>query len=204
MKRIVQNVFFMFASISELIIAAIMFLAIAIITVKFAYLTFFVEGYFDSINSLSSFLYNTMNIVIGIEFIKMLVRPTPGNVIEVLLFATSRMIIMSHNSVFEMAIGILCIGVLFAIKKFLFIHFEETSSTLYQGTQKVKLVNLVERVQIPMDKGSTLREVLEKVLTEKEEPIEIDATVLFNGVGLKVANMEDGKICRVEIIKQIS
>ena len=103
-----------------------------------------------------------------------------------------------------MAIGILCIGVLFAIKKFLFIHFEETSSTLYQGTQKVKLVNLVERVQIPMDKGSTLREVLEKVLTEKEEPIEIDATVLFNGVGLKVANMEDGKICRVEIIKQIS
>ena len=200
MKKIVQNGFFMIASISELIIAAIMFLAIAIITIKFAYLTFFVEGYFDSINSLSS----TMNIVIGIEFIKMLVKPTPGNVIEVLLFATSRMIIMSHNSVYEMAIGIVCIGILFAIKKFLFIHFEETSSTLYQGSQKVKLVNLVERVQIPMDQGSTLREVLEKTLTEKNEPIEIDATVLFHGVGLKIANMEDGKICRVEIIKQIS
>ena len=65
-------------------------------------------------------------------------------------------------------------------------------------------MNLVERVQIPMDKGSTLREVLEKALTEKDEPIEIDATVLFHGVGLKIANMEDGKICRVEIIKQIS
>ena len=204
MKKIVQNGFFMIASISELIIAAIMFLAIAIITIKFAYLTFFVEGYFDSINSLSSFLYNTMNIVIGIEFIKMLVKPTPGNVIEVLLFATSRMIIMSHNSVFEMAIGIVCIGILFAIKKFLFIHFEETSSTLYQGSQKVKLVNLVERVQIPMDQGSTLKKKKKKTLTEKNEPIEIDATVLFHGVGLKIANMEDGKICRVEIIKQIS
>lgn len=204
MKRIVQNIFFMLASISELIIAGIMFLAIAIITIKFAYLIFFVDGYFDSINSLTSFLYNTMNIVIGIEFIKMLVKPTPGNVIEVLLFATSRMIIMSHNNVVEMAIGIVCIGILFAIKKFLFIHFEETTSTLYQGAQKIKLVNLVERVQIPMDRGSTLREVLENSLAENNESVEIDATVFFHGVALKIANMEEGKICRVEIIKEVA
>lgn len=79
MRKFIQNSFFMLASIAELIIAGIMFMALAIITIKFAYVIFFVPGYFDSINSLSSFLYNTMNIVIGIEFIKMLVKPTPEN-----------------------------------------------------------------------------------------------------------------------------
>jgi len=126
MKKLVQNSFFTMASVAELIIAGIMFLALGIITIKFAYLIFFVPGYFDSINSLSSFLYNTMNIVIGIEFIKMLVKPTPENVIEVLLFATSRQIIMSHAKVMDMAIGVVCIAILFAIKKFLVVKQAET------------------------------------------------------------------------------
>lgn len=203
MRKFIQNSFFLLASIAELIIAAIMFMALAIITIKFAYLIFFVPGYFDSINSLSSFLYNTMNIVIGIEFIKMLVKPTPENVIEVLLFATSRQIIMSHADVSDMAIGIVCIGILFAIKKFLFVHQEETCYSLYRAGHKVKFVNRVEKVKIPLDKGSTLRDVMENELGNRNEKISIDSTIYYNGVALKVANIENGKISSVEIIKEI-
>ncbi len=202
MKKLIQNSFFMMATVAELIIAGIMFLALGIITIKFAYLIFFVPGYFDSINSLSSFLYNTMNIVIGIEFIKMLVKPTPENVIEVLVFATSRQIIMSHAKVLDMAIGIVCIAILFAIKKFLFIDHEETCCSLYRATHKVKFVNKAEKVKIPLDKGNTLRDVLENELASRNEVIDIDATVYYNGVILKVANIQNGIISSVEIIKE--
>ena len=109
---------------------------------------------------------------------------------------------MSHAKVLDMAIGIVCIAILFAIKKFLFIDHEETCCSLYRATHKVKFVNKAEKVKIPLDKGNTLRDVLENELASRNEVIDIDATVYYNGVILKVANIQNGIISSVEIIKE--
>lgn len=58
-------------------------------------------------------------LIIGVEFTKMLCKHTPETVIEVLLFATARQVILSHGSVLNTLIGASAIAVLFAVKKFL-------------------------------------------------------------------------------------
>ncbi len=71
---------------------------------------------------LDTFLGQALGLVVGVEFIKMLIRHTPGAVIEVLLFAIARQLIVYHTSTLETLIGILAVGCAFAIRKFLFVE----------------------------------------------------------------------------------
>ena len=61
------------------------------------------------------------NLIIGVEFIKMLAKHTPGSAIEVLLFAIARQMVVEHTSPLENLIGIVTIALIFAIRKFLFV-----------------------------------------------------------------------------------
>jgi hypothetical protein len=68
------------------------------------------------------FLENTLELVIGIEFIKMLVKHTPGSVIEVLLFAISRHAILEGGNAVSNLLTVCAIAVIFAIRRFLYIE----------------------------------------------------------------------------------
>lgn len=71
-------------------------------------------------SAFSKFLGNAFQIVIGIEFIKMLCKHTPATVVEVLMFAIARQMVVEHATPLE---NLICIGgitVLFAIRRFLF------------------------------------------------------------------------------------
>ena len=60
-----------------------------------------------------------MDIVIGLEFVKLLMHLTPGNILEVLTMALSRGIIVNHGSAVENLMSIACIIALFAAKRYL-------------------------------------------------------------------------------------
>jgi len=59
------------------------------------------------------------NLVIGIEFTKMLCKHTPETVIDVLLFTIARQMVMSHERTIDMLVGVLAIAGLFVARKFL-------------------------------------------------------------------------------------
>jgi hypothetical protein len=61
----------------------------------------------------------TLNLVIGVEFTKMLIKHTPESVVDVLLFAIARQMVIYHERTLDLLIGVLAIAGLFAIKKFL-------------------------------------------------------------------------------------
>lgn len=67
-----------------------------------------------------TFLYDSLNLVIGIEFVKMLIKHTPESVIEVLVFAIARKLIVGHASNIELFIDIIAITLLFVIRKYLY------------------------------------------------------------------------------------
>lgn len=69
---------------------------------------------------LSDFLGSAFQIVIGVEFIKMLCKHTPATVVEVLMFAIARQMVVEHTSPIETLICIVGITILFAIRRFLF------------------------------------------------------------------------------------
>ena len=66
-------------------------------------------------------LEQAFNLVIGIEFIKMLAKHTPGSAIEVLLFAMARQLVIGHMTPVENLLGVIAIGIIFIIRKFLFV-----------------------------------------------------------------------------------
>lgn len=81
-------------------------------------------------NGLQAFLSTAFTVVIGIEFLKMLSRHNLGSVVEVLLFAISRQMIIEHTSPTENLLMVAAIAALFLIRKFLFIPGLDDKQTL--------------------------------------------------------------------------
>ena len=74
------------------------------------------SAYFTDVNHL---LHNLLNIVVGIEFVRMIIDTTPANILEVLTVAITRHVILSHDDPWSNMACIACIAGLFAIRRFL-------------------------------------------------------------------------------------
>ena len=109
--------------ILELIIAALAIIVLVAALALEIYSIFTSDGYFSDINH---FLHNILTIVVGLEFVRMLIDMTPGNTLEVLIMATARHIIMNHDDKWTLLIGIICIAGLFATRRFLIRRSEMT------------------------------------------------------------------------------
>ena len=71
--------------------------------------------------SLIGFLKYTINILIAIELIRVLCNQTLDTIVEILLIAITRELIIEHMTTWEMLFGIVAVGVLFLIRKYLFV-----------------------------------------------------------------------------------
>ena len=80
------------------------------------YKMFTLDGYFSGADT---YLHNVLTIVVGLEFVRMLINLTPANTLEVLIVAIARQVIVDHSSSVSNIVCVLCIGGLFAIRKFL-------------------------------------------------------------------------------------
>ena len=80
----------------------------------------FTNGDVDQ-SKFETFFANIMSMVVGLEFVKMLVRQTPAAVLDVLLFAVARQIIIYHHSALDNLVGVIAVAGLFAIRKYLFV-----------------------------------------------------------------------------------
>ena len=68
---------------------------------------------------LNQYLHNVLTIVVGLEFVRMLIDTTPANVLEVLTVAITRHVILSHDDPWSNLACIACIAGLFAIRRYL-------------------------------------------------------------------------------------
>ena len=100
----------------EFIIAAMTLIVLLGMLGLEVYKMFTVDGYFTSLNE---FLHNILTIVVGLEFVRMLVDMTPANTLEVLIVAISRHVILSHDDPLSNVACVLCIAGLFATRRFL-------------------------------------------------------------------------------------
>ena len=72
--------------------------------------------YFTDVNHM---LHNLLTIVVGLEFVRMLIDTTPANILEVLTVAITRHVVLSHDDPWSNLACIACIAGLFAIRRFL-------------------------------------------------------------------------------------
>ena len=73
----------------------------------------------DYFSSLDHFLHNILTIVVGLEFVRMLIDMTPANTLEVLIVAISRHVILNHDDPLSNLACVICIAGLFATRHFL-------------------------------------------------------------------------------------
>ena len=86
----------------------------------------------------SEFLGAVFGVVIGIEFLKMLCKPSSENIIEVLIFLVSRHMIVEKTTVMENLLSIVSIGILFFFRRFMVAtrpHGEHPAMELFGGSQ---------------------------------------------------------------------
>lgn len=100
----------------EFTIAVITLVVLAILIVSEVTKFFTVDSYFSASDV---YLKNMLTILIGLEFVRMLINLTAANTIEVLIVAIARQVIIDHSNALGTVSCVLCIAGLFAIRKFL-------------------------------------------------------------------------------------
>ena len=73
----------------------------------------------DYFSTLDNYLHNILTIVVGLEFVRMLIDLTPANTLEVLIVAIARHVILSHDDPLSNVACVVCIAGLFAIRRYL-------------------------------------------------------------------------------------
>lgn len=112
----ITKLFYRAVHILEYVIAVVTILVLVGLLGYEVVKMFTVEGYFDSADV---YLKHVLTIVVGLEFVRMLINLTPANTLEVLIVAIARQVIIDHGSPISNIASVLCLGGLFAIRRFL-------------------------------------------------------------------------------------
>ena len=98
--------------------------AIAAITLVALFVALGVEVYRmittpEFFSNIEPCLQSILTIVVGLEFVRMLIDTTPSNILEVLTVAITRHVILSHDDPLSNLACIACVAALFATRRFL-------------------------------------------------------------------------------------
>ena len=118
-----------------------------------------------------TFLERSLDIVIGIEFIKMLAKHSPGSSLEVLLYAIARHMVVGHDSALENLLSVCAIALIFVVRKFFFVpafgaHLPDGNPApdLSPRQSGIPAEELISRL-----KSRVAAEAAEAIPTEEEE-----------------------------------
>ena len=119
-KRIFRDQIAEAAGILEVVLSGIVLAALLMSIVPLVEL---MPGLLTDADSLEirTFLERALDIVIGIEFIKMLAKHSPGSSLEVLLYAIARHMVVGHESAMENLLSVSAIALIFIVRRFFFV-----------------------------------------------------------------------------------
>lgn len=119
----------------EICISAVVLIAIVITGVQVVREVFGLIENPNAHENFTVFMGYAFNLIIGVEFIRMLSRHTPGATIEVLMFAIARSMVVEHTSPLENLISVVTIALIFAIRKYLFVPSFDAAAVGPDGAQ---------------------------------------------------------------------
>lgn len=107
------------ARYTEIVLSIVILIVIALTGIRLIYTITEISVLDMDIDFFTEFLANALSLVVGVEFVKMLCRHSAQTVVEVLLFATARQMVVEHLDPVQTLIGIIGIAILFAVRKYL-------------------------------------------------------------------------------------
>ena len=115
-ERTVAHIFRRALRLIEWFIAVVTIVALLTALGLEIYEMFTVEDYFSDTHNV---LHSLLTIVVGLEFVRMLIDTTPANILEVLTVAITRHVVLTHEDPWSNIASVACIAGLFAIRRYL-------------------------------------------------------------------------------------
>lgn len=82
----------------------------------------------NSYGIFQKFLSHLLLLVVGLELALMLIKHTPANVLEVMLYAIARKMLIYTNTTTDILIGVIALGLVFIIDKYF--HTRDTKKVI--------------------------------------------------------------------------
>lgn len=192
------------AGFFEIFLSFVVLFAIFISSIDLVKSLFFAVMHYIQIGSdsfdFTIFLSAAIQLIIAVEFVKMLSNHSPASAIEVILFVIARRIIISESSNLEMLIGVFALAILFVIRKYLFKSGSRLDDGyLFKADTPVSDVVKICKVHIPIELGTTLAEVVENEFTRLDKTVREREKLVLEDVSILIYAMEDGKITVLEV-----
>ncbi len=191
MKQNIRANFVKFAGWMELFLSAVVLISIIVCSISVVNTIYisvkeYIQGAQNSLD-FRLFLALTIQLIIGVEFVKMLSNHSPASAIEVVVFVIAKRIIVDEGTSVEMLLGVVALALLFVVRKYLLgapPRLDE--GYLFKADTPVHEVEKVCKVHIPKALGTTLSEVVEnefarldKTVREREKLVLEDASIMI-------------------------
>lgn len=131
MKKKLNDIIYVISRYTEIVLSIILLIVIILLIFPVLYSFIKIPILEITLNQFTDFLGNALSLLIGVEFVKMLARHTAENLLEVLMFAIARQMVVEHLNMFETLIGVIALGTIFAIRKYLLMKTADSSGKLY-------------------------------------------------------------------------
>ena len=131
MKRKLNEIIYTISRYTEIVLSAVMLLVIITLIIPMLYNFIRIPLLDISPEQFTEFLGNALTLLIGVEFVKMLAKHTAENLLEVLMVAIARQMVVEHLNMVETLIGVVAIAVIFAIRKYLLLKAPENKEKTY-------------------------------------------------------------------------
>lgn len=131
MKKKLNDIIYVISRYTEIVLSIILLIVIILLIFPVLYNFIKIPILEITLNQFTDFLGNALSLLIGVEFVKMLARHTAENLLEVLMFAIARQMVVEHLNMFETLIGVIALGTIFSIRKYLLMKTADSSGKLY-------------------------------------------------------------------------
>ena len=119
MKRKLNEIIYTISRYTEIVLSAVMLLVIITLIIPMIYNFVSIPLLDITPEQFTQFLGNALTLLIGVVFVKMLAKHTAENLLEVLMFAIARQMVVEHLNMTETLIGVIAIAIIFTVRKYL-------------------------------------------------------------------------------------
>jgi len=157
----------------------------------------------DSYGVFKQFLAHILLIVVGVEFMLMLISHSINSMLELILFVIARKMLIYADTMLDLVLGTIAIAILFIILKYLPVRsgddYGDDGGAIYSASTTISRLIEQTGIKLPKDKGRTLGGLTFNLAEESTKPITEGSEFILGNIKLKVLKVTDGLIEKVAI-----
>lgn len=146
------------------------------------------------------FLSHVLLMVIGLEFVAMLINHEEYQIIYIMIMVVARKMLIYGDNTQDLFIGVLAIAVLFIVRKYFTIHkiLANAGVAIFDAQTRMDKVNehLVRDIE---SREEILGDYIQKIFDEQDKIVELGAVVEDERYVYQVEEMDEGRMIMIAL-----